>query len=875
MTLTVSPRLFLRFLVAFGLVLAVCPTSMAQSFEPDSATKKYLELWRTGKYEEALAYLEEEIERSIDGVPITWLQDRAMLMFELGRVLDAVAHLEWLHQRRPTPENTLKLALLYQQTGNKLRARQILEAIQERFKRATRYEDDTDNDLALHRIREMLGDNPRELFKVILSYLPREKPRDHVKRHVAAGDLAFRKWDWALAADQYEKALALDGEHVDALAGLADCFWHSGDPELEPTLEKVLAINPIHPRARAIRIEQELDAKRPQKAMSLIDEILDVNPASIRFLGYKAAAMFLLDKPRQTTDALTDALMYNPRASQAYRITARIASRHYRFAESVVFLEEALTLDPDDHLARAQYAFDLLRLGRDKEGRRQLELAFEKDRFNVQVYNMLELMDTLEKFSVIETSNFILKMPVAETRIWSDAVVDVMNKAHAFFEDRYKITLEKPTMLQIFDNHDDFMVRSVGLPGNVGHLGICFGRLITMDSPTARNKWGMNWRSVLWHEFVHVITLQKTDNRMSRWLSEGISVFEETVHDPTWAQRLDPAFKIIAMEDDLPGIGDMEALFTQARTQAHLMFGYYASAEFVSFYVETYGLDKLLRSLDLIREGAATHHALLLAAGTDDDKAEEAMVVIRAGGDPLLAVRKATDNIEEDLNRRFHQRLKEKMKPLDNLPSPPDPDAPRTVAPSIMISPFTDALERAGRAVSEKNWDKAEKEFKTAIELFPEYVGPDSPIKGLANLYKEWGKRDKYKETLHQGLALDPTDFAGCMALAELYREERDWERMLDVARRAMDIDPFDIGMNRVLAEALQKSGKDGALAVLDRLLVLDPHHAIDYRLERIDLLIPKDKNRARGETLALLEEIPWSWEAQSRLLKIVDGDQP
>ena len=37
---------------------------------------------------------------------------------------------------------------------------------------------------------------------------------------------------------------------------------------------------------------------------------------------------------------------------------------------------------------------------------------------------------------------------------------------------------------------------------------------------------------VLWHEFAHVITLTATKNRMPRWLSEGISVYEERQAQP-------------------------------------------------------------------------------------------------------------------------------------------------------------------------------------------------------------------------------------------------------------------------------------------------------------------------------------------------------
>ena len=61
----------------------------------------------------------------------------------------------------------------------------------------------------------------------------------------------------------------------------------------------------------------------------------------------------------------------------------------------------------------------------------------------------------------------------------------------------------------------------------LGALGACFGRVVTLDSPKAREPGTFNWGETLWHEMAHVITLQLSGNRLPRWLSEGTSVFEE------------------------------------------------------------------------------------------------------------------------------------------------------------------------------------------------------------------------------------------------------------------------------------------------------------------------------------------------------------
>ena len=87
-----------------------------------------------------------------------------------------------------------------------------------------------------------------------------------------------------------------------------------------------------------------------------------------------------------------------------------------------------------------------------------------------------------------------------------------------------RIAPNGPILVVMFPRHDDFAVRNVGLPGMIGALGACFGRVVTLDSPTAREPGTFNWGETLWHELAHVITLQLSGNRLPRWLSEGFAL---------------------------------------------------------------------------------------------------------------------------------------------------------------------------------------------------------------------------------------------------------------------------------------------------------------------------------------------------------------
>jgi hypothetical protein len=106
-------------------------------------------------------------------------------------------------------------------------------------------------------------------------------------------------------------------------------------------------------------------------------------------------------------------------------------------------------------------------------------------------------------------------------------------------------------IVEIFPQKKEFAVRTFGLHGATGLLGVCFGSVITANSPASQGEDPSNWEAVLWHEFCHVVTLSKTRNKMPRWLSEGISVYEEEQENPTWGDALNPRFRALILGDKL------------------------------------------------------------------------------------------------------------------------------------------------------------------------------------------------------------------------------------------------------------------------------------------------------------------------------------
>jgi hypothetical protein len=104
---------------------------------------------------------------------------------------------------------------------------------------------------------------------------------------------------------------------------------------------------------------------------------------------------------------------------------------------------------------------------------------------------------------------------------------------------------------------------------------------------------------------MHVITLQMTGNRMPRWLSEGISVYEEREGRPYWGRSQGLDLVRAAEQDKLLHVADLNSGFSGARNNADLGFAYFQAYLVVDYIADEYGFAKLVELVDqygLIKE---------------------------------------------------------------------------------------------------------------------------------------------------------------------------------------------------------------------------------------------------------------------------------
>ncbi|MGH8019340.1 MAG: peptidase MA family metallohydrolase, partial [Opitutaceae bacterium] len=424
---------------------------------------------------------------------------------------------------------------------------------------------------------------------------------------LATGRLALAKNDDALASRAFQEGIAAFPEDAGMWTGLAAAFLDGDRSKLVEYASHALSLNPHHATAHLLLAEHLIDGEQYDPAREHIDDVLATNPRHPEGLAF-SAVLAELDNDRTLAESLRARALESWADNPAVdHIIGRKLSQKYRFAEGSRYQEAALALDPDFIPAQMQLAQDLLRLGREDEGWKLATAVHEADGYHVSAYNLVTLRDRLSNFTVLTSPHFRLRMAADEAPIYGERALALLEEARAALTAKYGLELPQPVTVEIYPNPKDFAVRTFGMPDNPGFLGVCFGPVVTINSPATRQA---NWESVLWHEFTHVVTLTMTHNRMPRWLSEGISVLEETLRDPSWGQRMSLDYRERILDGRMQPISGMSAAFLESKDGDDLQFAYFQSYLAVRHLVEHHGFEKLRALLQALGDGAAPNDAI-------------------------------------------------------------------------------------------------------------------------------------------------------------------------------------------------------------------------------------------------------------------------
>jgi len=838
------------------LVVLSSSTSVAQT----ASIADCQQLFSQGKYEECIASTNESIRTSVGEIE-EFVCLKAQSEFILGKYEEAWQSLLTGLTRVPT---SLRFRWMMTQIGPyvgrdpeaQMRKQECAHLIRTMSWRYSQKDHDL---VTLSQIVLNDGADPRQIQTILLKRAKDLHPDSPVPIQ-AIGELALEKRDLALATETFREALKKFPEDPEFHFGLARALADADPKGRQTEIERTLVLNPRHIGSLLLQAEHLIDGERYDQARVKLEEILAINKHHPVALSYMAVLSFLKEDIPQFEAFREQALSKwktNPEVD--YQLGKKL-SQKYRFEDGAAAQRRALIFQPDHLPAMRQLSQDLLRLGREEEGWKLAHQVHKADEYDISSFNLVTLHDELRKYTVIERPGWRIRMEKREAEIYGDRVLKLLNEARASLCEKYDIPLQKPISVEIFPKPSDFAVRTFGMPGAGGYLGVCFGDVVTALSPAAREASPVNWESVLWHELAHVITLNKTHNRMPRWLSEGISVYEERQRDSRWGERMTPEYRQCILQGRMTPIHRMSEAFLPPGNSCGIMFAYFQSSLVVEYLVETYGQPALLAILEDLAVGIPINDAIerhTTSMGELEENFSKAMVL------------KA---------KYYGWSVDWSPFKLELITSQADPTT--AILDWARRNPrHYNGLKTCGQMLARLDQKtEAMQLLQQAVWLYPLETGPQSAAALLAELQR--GVDDQAeRETLLQWTNTDQGAATGLLRLIELDTQRKDWPEVMSHAQRLLEIKPLISPPYTALAAAAEELQQhEAATAALQTLLKLPSVDPADlhYRLA-VQYRDAGELTQSRRQTLQALEIAPRYREALILLLELqgTDGSAP
>lgn len=689
---------------------------------------------------------------------------------------------------------------------------------------------------------------------------------NNLEAHSLWGDLFLEKYNASDAERSYQEAIDINGRYVPALVGMANVI---GD---ERALQRALAINPNSIPAMETYGQLLMVNGREEEAQDYFERVLALNSESLKTLSVLASQAALEERSVQYEDYLAQVESFSPNNPIFLGNVADSFGNNYLFDEAVEFARAAIAADPQYWQGYTLLGSNLIRLGEEEEGKANLEIGYENDPFNVLTSNMLKVFDTLETYTTLESEHFKVHMSENDADVLWPYLEPLLEESWVTLTAKYGFEPEGPILIEVFEKSEDFAVRSVGLPDIGPLVGICFGKVITLISPDTLSA---NWQEIVWHEFMHVITLQMTGNRMPRWLSEGISVYEEREGRPYWGRSQGLDLVRASEQDKLLHVADLNSGFSGAQDSADLGFAYFQAYLVVDFIADEYGFEKLVELVDqyaFIKEEEERFDEVF------DQNLEQFDAAFRGWIDRRVAeinVYVHTEDLPDEGDGHGHGVRENSSAILAELYNNVSLKQHMRARIEENDRDFQAYLQLGIVLFKEESFFEAKQYLNQAYELLPSYTGYPSPPLVLSQIYEQEGNREAQLQQLELLLENLQHDYASAIILAEAALEENNFERAEYYIDRAIQVDPYRADVHQLKASYAETIG-DSQLAVTEYevLLKLEINDPAEAQTNLAQAYLNNGQIlQAKENILRALETAPSYQRAQRILLQSIDGD--
>ena len=646
-----------------------------------------------------------------------------------------------------------------------------------------------------------LGIREHELFQDALRAYDEAVAADpgSLEPLILIGELFLDKYNGPEADATIKDVLQRNPNHPRALLGLARAMEFNGTVGSMDQVDNALEQNENLVEARIFKARLFLKAENHEEARSELRRALEVNPTSLEALSVLAASHYLRGETGEYDRIRDQVTALSPTYAELYNDIADLSVESRKYLEATRVAEEAIRIDSLSWRAYGILGMNQLRLGLIEEARANLETAFEGDPHSVWFYNTLELLDTFQYYDVDdEDPRFLFVLHGRESALLQPYIEQIAEEAFEALVDRYGgYEPPLPIRIEVYPNHGDFSVRTIGLAG-MGALGVTFGSLLAMDSPAARPVGDFNWASVLWHELAHVFHLGLTEHEVPRWFSEGLAVHEQRRAREGWGHQPAPGFLNRYREGMLLPVSELNSGFVQPSYPEQVIDSYLQASLVFDFIETRWGLQAIRDMLRGYRDGRATPELM----------------------ENLLDI--SMDELDRDFDAYFQQRFGGPLKALEPpVSSPGIPSSPQTIEDWTRVvrenpGNFPARLALGITLFQEERLEEAEEHLSAAVGLFPEYGGMDSPYWFLAQVHQQREETEQAADALARLTALNESHYAAFLQLAELRTELGDAEGAAEAMDAAVLIYPYEVELHDRLAQAHEARG-DAIGAVRER----------------------------------------------------------
>jgi tetratricopeptide (TPR) repeat protein len=670
----------------------------------------------------------------------------------------------------------------------------------------------------------------------------KDSTRAEIQTEQGAFLLARHRGDFA--GPCLQKAIELDPAWVRAHVWLSRAYAAEVPKGAKTEFDAARSLAPNDPDVLLLAAERAVDEENWEAADAALGRLAVARPGTVGEFAYRAAVAYGDDRPADIEPALSRLREINPASALGLTLVSERAAEKYQFDLAVEYARKAVVVDPFDPVAQFDLGLFLLRTGDEKGARQALDASWRLDKSNVSTKNLGDMLDTLDTYTVVTDGPLTFKFPPDQAAVLKPYALPLGAEAMKTFTEHYGFTPTGPILVEIFAKHDDFAVRTIGLPGITGALGACFGRVVSMDSPSARQPIDFSWQATEWHELAHVYSLQLSKYRVPRWLTEGISVFEEHRRNPAWGREVALHYAEAFGRGKTFGVKGLPKAF---KNPENYTLAYFEASLVVEHLVSLHG-DGGLRTL-----------LLAYADGAND----------------TTAFSKAFGQSVDEVDASFKAFVTKQYGTLaEAMKTPPGEIDPKNVvalkaraaaAPGSFVAQLT-----LGQALVAGGDDAAAKPvLQRAAELAPQDQGNASAHALLAQIAQRAGDNATARRELRALLLYDHDNVDAARVLAHLAADAKAVDDQDYALRLVADLDPFDADIHGPLGRReFAKRQYGPAVIEFQAALALGPPNLAEAHTDLGEVYLAMGRrDDAKAEALRALKEAPTYARAQDLLL--------